>query len=317
MQMDPPARDRLLSLSPLGVVAGSCRTITLRRTEEEWVDVLEVPGGRRVAYEVGGAPHGVPVFFQHGTGDSRLCKHPNDALTASLGVRLITADRPGVGGSSPQKNRSILDWVSDVEAIADAIGLETFVAAGHSGGGPHALAIANKLGDRVTRVGRAAPFAPFDEEGTKGMVKDSDLKTIFRLAHVKWLANGVAKMEAKHYAKDIHSFVAHCAKEWPADRLIFTDPVLEPMFEAEFTEAFAEGGIGALDDMWAFLDWGFRPEDVTQHVELFVGDADDILDPEMSHRLSKRLPDCSTHWWPGAGHYGVYGRWEEFLKALT
>jgi hypothetical protein len=29
---------------------------------------------------------------------------------------------------------------------------------------------------------------------------------------------------------------------------------------------------------------------VAQHVELFVGDADDILDPEMSDRLSKRLP---------------------------
>ena len=67
--------------------------------------------------------------------------------------------------------------------------------------------------------------------------------------------------------------------------MIFTDPVLEPMFEAEFDAAFAQGGVGALDDMWAFLDWGFRPEDVTQHVELFVGDADDILDPEMSERL--------------------------------
>src|SRR5664279_3053164 len=209
MQMDPPARHGLLSLSPLCHSSGVVQDDHIEATEEEWVDVLEVPGGRRVAYEVGGAPHGVPVFFQHGTGDSRLCKHPNDALTASLGVRLITADRPGVGGSSPQKNRSILDWVSDVEAIADAIGLETFVAAGHSGGGPHALAIAKELGDRVTRVGLAAPIAPFDEAGTKGMVKDSDLKTIFRLAHVKWLANAAAKIGAKHYEKDIHSFVAH------------------------------------------------------------------------------------------------------------
>ena len=65
------------------------------------------------------------------------------------------------------------------------------------------------------------------------------------------------------------------------------------MFEAEFGEAFAKGGVGALDDMWAFLDWGFTPEDVTQHVELFVGDADDILDPEMSNRIAKRLPDCT------------------------
>ena len=48
------------------------------------------------------------------------------------------------------------------------------------------------------------------------------------------------------------------------------------MFEAEFAAAFEQGGVGALDDMWGFLDWGFAPEDVTQHVTMFVGDADDI-----------------------------------------
>jgi pimeloyl-ACP methyl ester carboxylesterase len=222
-----------------------------------------------------------------------------------------------VGGSSPYKHRGILDWVPDAEAIADELGLESFVVAGHSGGGPHALAIAARLGDRVTKVGLAAPIAPFDQAGTKGMVEDKDLKMIFKLAHVKWLAAAMGKIEAKHYRKDLHGFVAHCADEWPADEPIFTDPVLEPMFEAEFDAAFAQGGVGALDDMWAFLDWGFLPEDVEQHVELFVGDADDILDPRMSDRLEARLPDCTKHTWKGAGHYGVYGRWQEFLGALV
>lgn len=279
--------------------------------------VIQVPGGRQVAYEVGGDPDGVPVFLQHGTGDSRLCHHPDDTLTASLGVRLITADRPGVGGSTPRKNRSLLDWVPDATAVADALHLDTFVVAGHSGGAPHALAIAKVLGDRVTKIGLAAPIAPFDEPGTKELVKDSDLKMIFRLARVRPLAAGVAKLEARYYRKHIAAFVARCAKNWPADRGIFTDPVLRPMFEAEFSAAFAEGGVGALDDMWAFLDWGFRPEDVSQHVEVFVGDADDILDPQMTPRLAKRLPDCSIHEWSGAGHYGVYGRWAEFLQALV
>jgi pimeloyl-ACP methyl ester carboxylesterase len=97
------------------------------------METLDVGDGRQVAYEVVGAPDGVPVFFQHGTGDSRPCKHPDDAVTAALGVRLVPADRPGVGGSEPLQHRSILDWVTDAEAIADAIGLETLVVAGHSG----------------------------------------------------------------------------------------------------------------------------------------------------------------------------------------
>ena len=273
--------------------------------------------GRTLAYEVVGDPDGTPVFWQHGTGDSRLCKHPDDSVTAGLGIKLVTADRPGVGGSSAKKPRTILDWVADAEAIADAAGLQQFLVAGHSGGGPHALAIATGLGDRVTKIGLAASLAPFDHGVEKGMVKDKDLQLIFKLAHVKWVARAAGKVESKYYEKHLHSFVAHCAKEWPADAAIFTDPVLEPMFEAEFAAAFEQGGVGALDDMWGFLDWGFVPERVTQHVEMFVGDADDILDPAMSTSLSERLPDATLHTWPGAGHYGVYGRWQEFLSAIV
>lgn len=281
------------------------------------METLELPDGRRLAYEVVGDPEGTPVFFQHGTGDSRLCKYPDDSVTAGLGVRLITADRPGVGGSSPRKHRSILDWVPDVEAIADAVGLERFVVAGHSGGGPHALAVAFRLGDRVTGVGLAAPLASFDEPGTEDMVEEKELRTVFKFAHVKFLAEAAGKEQAKKYSKDIKGFVEHCAEAYPPDKPVFTDPVLEPMFEAEFAEAFAQGGVGALDDMWAFLDWGFKPEDVSQHVEIFHGDADDILAPEMSERLSRRLPDCTSHVWTGAGHYGVYAHWREFLGSLT
>ncbi len=286
------------------------------------METITTADGRTVAYEVVGDPDGTPVFWQHGTGDSRLCKHPDDSVTAALGIKLVTADRPGVGGSSPKKPRSILDWVADAEAVADAAGLGQFVVAGHSGGGPHALAIAKQLGDRVTKVGLAASIAPFDQRGQqggvdKGMVKDKDLQLIFKLAHVKWLASAAGKVEAKHYEKHLHSFVAHCAKEWPADAGIFTDPVLEPMFEAEFAAAFEQGGVGALDDMWGFLDWGFAPEDVTQHVEMFVGDADDILDPAMSTSLFERLPNADLQHWRRTGHYGVYGRWQEFLSAIV
>jgi pimeloyl-ACP methyl ester carboxylesterase len=277
---------------------------------------LDLPDGRTLAYEVGGASDGTPVLYQHGTGDSRLARHPDDSLAASLGVRLITADRPGVGGSSRHRHRGLLAWVPDVEALADALGLHRFVVAGHSGGGPHALAIAHQLGDRVTKVGLAAPLAPLDEPGSWHLVKDRELRTIFALAHVKFLANAAGQIEARRYARDIPGFVAHCADAYPADRSVFLDPQLEPMFEEQFAAALGQDGVGALDDMWAFVDWGFAPEDVPQHVELFYGDQDDVLDVEMRDLLSLRLPDCSPHTWRGAGHYSVYAHWEEFLRSL-
>jgi len=280
---------------------------------------FDVAEGRVLAYEDTGDPDGIPVLFQHGTGDSRLCKYPDDQVTAALGVRLITADRPGVGDSTMREHRSLLDWAPDVAALADHLGINEFVVAGHSGGGAHAMAVAYQLGDRVTKVGLASPLVPFDEDGNKGLVLDSELKMVFRLSHLKWLAKAGAGAEAKHYAKHIDKFVEHCADTYPADHDVFLDPVLRPMFEAEFTEAMRTAGAGSLADFWAFGDWGFRIEDVTQPVKLFYGDADTILDPAGARHYEDRLKDCTSITWPGGGHYTVFARdhWEAFLRSLV
>lgn len=271
-----------------------------------------------LSYEDTGNPDGIPVFFQHGTGDSRLCKYPDDSLSADLGIRLITTDRPGVGGSTYKPKRDLLDWAADIKELADSLSVQQFVVAGHSGGGPHALAIAYAMPERVTKIGLASPLAPFDEPGNKKLVKDKDLSLIFHLSHLKFLAKKAAKVEAQHYLKDIKRFVRHCADTYPADHDLFTDPILEPMFEAEFTEALQNQGQGALADFWAFMDWGFKLEDIKQPVHLFYGDADTILDPHSAEHFQKRLATCNSKIWPNSGHYGLYSleHWTEFLKSL-
>ena len=65
--------------------------------------------------------------------------------------------------------------------------------------------------------------------------------------------------------------------------------------------------------MWAFLDWGFRPEDLTQHVEVFHGRDDEILSPEMGRTLADRLPDSAFHLLDG-GHYTIFASWVEVLN---
>jgi pimeloyl-ACP methyl ester carboxylesterase len=283
------------------------------------METMELADGRSLTYEDAGAADGTPVLYQHGTGDSRLCKHPDDGIAAELGLRLISPDRPGVGGSTMKKHRTLLDWAGDVEQLADHLGLESFVVAGHSGGGPHSMVVAHQLGDRVSKLGMAAPLGPFDHGGTKDMVTDSDLQLIFKLAHTKFIAVAAGKAESKHYRKDIGGFVKHCAEAWPGDHDIFTDPELEPMFEAEFLAAFEQGGIGALDDMWAYLDWGFDIGDIEQPTSIFVGDADDIIEPEMSSLIQQRLANSTLTTWEGAGHYGVYrqDRWTQLLTSLA
>jgi pimeloyl-ACP methyl ester carboxylesterase len=281
------------------------------------VPLFRLSDQHEIEYELWGDPSGTPVFFQHGTGDSRLARHPDDSLTASLGIRLITADRPGVGGSTRRKGRTLLDWAGDASALADELGLDRFAVAGWSGGAPHALAIAHALGERVTAVALASALIPFDEPGNRDLVENKDLRMIWQLSHLKFVAGVAARVESKASRRDLSKFVDHIGEDAPADREVLADPVLHPMFEEEMGEALRQGGTGVLDDMWAFLDWGFAPEDVHQHVELFTGSADEILSPDMGKRLAARLPDCTAHIWDGGGHYAVFARWEEFLRPLA
>ena len=126
--------------------------------------------GRRVAVQVSGSTAGHPVFLMHGTPGSRIGPLPRPMVLHGLGVRLITFDRPGYGESDRQPFRQVADVVPDVEAIADALGVGQFAVLGRSGGGPHALACAALLPDRVTRAGILVSLAPgrMDSTGSPG-----------------------------------------------------------------------------------------------------------------------------------------------------
>jgi pimeloyl-ACP methyl ester carboxylesterase len=103
-------------------------------------DNLEVHGanGRRQTtfHPVKRRSDGRPVFVLHGTPGSRLGPHPRSAVLHRLGVRLISFDRPGYGGSERLAGRQVADVAEDVLAIADAYGLKKFAVVGRSGGGP-------------------------------------------------------------------------------------------------------------------------------------------------------------------------------------
>src|SRR4051794_25030273 len=136
------------------------------------LSTIALPDGRTLAYAEWGDPQGRPIISCHGTPGCRLNRHPNQDLVQTTGARVIAFDRPGYGRSSRREGRRVVDVVEDVERLADHLGLSTFAVAGGSGGGPHALAVASLLGDRVTRAGCVVGVAPYDvlgEEWFAGM----------------------------------------------------------------------------------------------------------------------------------------------------
>jgi pimeloyl-ACP methyl ester carboxylesterase len=121
--------------------------------------------GRTLTVREGGDPNGAPVLAQNGTPGSSVLYEPHRRDAEAKGIRLFSYDRPGYGGSSRHEGRTVADCAADIEAVCDALGVDRFCTWGISGGGPHALATAALLPDRVVAAAALASVAPFDAEG--------------------------------------------------------------------------------------------------------------------------------------------------------
>ena len=109
------------------------------------VDLTRDDGRTLRVYEAGA---GFPVFWHHGTPNVGA---PPEPLFAP-GIRWVSYDRPGYGGSTRNPGRNVADCTADVAAICDALAIDRFCAWGVSGGGPHVVATAALLAERCVAV---------------------------------------------------------------------------------------------------------------------------------------------------------------------
>ncbi len=277
--------------------------------------------GRQLGYAEFGDPRGTPVVFVHGWCGSRLTRHPEDNLTRSLGVRLITVDRPGVGLSDRRRGRSLLDWAEDLEQLADALGIEQFAVVGHSGGGPHALACAARIGSRITRVGVVCGFAPMDRPGaTEGMQADMR-RAVPLLARLPWLAALLLRSVPASYRRDPRAaWEAQFGSDLPpSDRAVLEQPGVRDNILASAVEATRAGAAGIADELPLFMgrSWGFDPAAVSVPIWLWYGQADVVTPVQMGRYLAGVLPVSHLVEYPDEGHMVYVTHWAEILRTVA
>jgi pimeloyl-ACP methyl ester carboxylesterase len=101
--------------------------------------------GRIIAFAQYGNLTGIPIICNHGTPSCRLEYRFWDPAAKRLNARLIVPDRPGMGLSTHYRDRKLLDWPKDVEALMRHLKVDRYHVLGGSGGGPFALACAKQL----------------------------------------------------------------------------------------------------------------------------------------------------------------------------
>ena len=228
-----------------------------------------------------------------------------------LGIRLVTFDRPGFGGSDRCEGRTVLDTSVDVGVLADGLGIDRFGVVGVSAGGGHALACAVALGDRASGVAVASMPGPLDEVPGAWDALDRRQRPAADMSREdpRRAARGVEGY-TQRWLDDPTTFLGGGT---PDDRALLADPDAGGMLRADVTEALRPGAAGMADDLVAlWMPWGFRIADVPPGVRLWHGAQDTRGEPAFRY-LASTLPGCRAEVWPDAGHYGVLRHWREAL----
>ena len=127
------------------------------------------PDKRILDVSVDGPEGAVPLLFHNGTPSSRQLYDPFVEAASQRGLRMVSFSRAGYGNSTRNPGRRVASIIPDVAAILDHLGAHRYYTLGWSGGGPHALACAALLPERLIGAATVGCLAPYEAEGLNWM----------------------------------------------------------------------------------------------------------------------------------------------------
>lgn len=269
---------------------------------------LRLESGHLLAWAEYGDSGGAAVLYHHGWPGSRLEACLADGDARALGLRLIAPDRPGYGGSTQSAARTFADWGTDAGALLDHLGVDRFVAIGVSGGAPYALVCGAAFPGRVTRVCIVSAMGPIDGDVALQHF-DPVRRFALRLARRRspllrgLLEGAVGPLVAGHSDRFVAGLAHRCTT---ADRATLARAEVQAQIAASFREGLRAGAAGAARDLELYAaPWDIALDRIEAPVDLWHGEADDIIPAGLARRLAARLPTATPRYLPSEGHYSL------------
>ncbi|MFI5696207.1 alpha/beta fold hydrolase [Kribbella sp. NPDC051586] len=245
------------------------------------------------------------VVWHHGTPNLGTPPEPLYEAGDWLGIRWISFDRPGYGGSTTAPGRTMASIAADLTTVLDRLGIGTCALMGYSGGGSYALGAAAVLGERVEAVATLAAIAPYDAPGLDwydGMIPSG-------LASLRAAAAG-PEAKVRHET----SGVEYDPEFSPTDLAMFDGP-WGWLGSIAGANAMPNGPDGVIDDDCSYVvDWGCDPTTITAPTLLLHGTADRIIPCTHGHWLAANLPTAELDLHEGLSHISILAHAEPALE---
>ncbi|OBF36217.1 hydrolase [Mycobacterium sp. ACS1612] len=285
---------------------------------DESVTEVTLPDGRRLSCLEVGDRNGPLVLHNHGGPSSRLEAHLLADSAANNRLRLVCVDRPGMGQSSPQKQRSYSGWADDLVAVADQLGYREFGVTGWSEGGPWALAAAAYIDPaRLRHVSSIAP-------GSYGAFGDNSAAQY--LSKIDALGASLA-LRFKPGFRLMYAMLGVSAKRFPAgfvkqirnnlndyDRKLLLQPDIAAGFADACAECFAHGCDGLVRDAEVlYRRWSFDVSVINRSVHMWQGLDDRLVPDPINKAVADSMSGAVWHPVEGAGHFVAIGSGDEIF----
>ncbi|KGM46293.1 alpha/beta hydrolase [Neobacillus niacini] len=285
--------------------------------------MVPLKDGRRLAVIEYGDPKGLPVMFFHGTPGSRLLFLEDDGISKTVGIRLISLDRPGFGLSDPKPNRTLLDWADDINEAADFLKLDKFSIIGVSGGGAFAASCAYKLSERLQSVSLVASTTPFvNGKSPKGTMTANKI-AFFLARKAPWLVKASYRITKRLLEEQPEKFMKQNKKgnkhlhEWDR-QFLQTDEQLKGLM-LHLGEAFRISVDECVNEpVLLTKPWGFSFKDITVPIDVWHGVEDRMAPAAEMRKIASAIPICYTHFIAEAGHFLTDDEqiWKDILTTI-
>ncbi|MEZ5827538.1 MAG: alpha/beta hydrolase [Hyphomicrobiales bacterium] len=280
--------------------------------------VHRLASGRQIGFAEYGGPGGLPAIALHGTPGSRYMFALTDEAARTRGLRLIAPERPGYGLSETHHFDTLAETAADVESLADALGFDRFALIGVSGGGPHAIAAAARMTDRILRMALIGPVGPIAECGDH--IRMSHLhRLIFHHLAPSAYAAGALFYSLRSLVDWAPGIAYHLLMQrvTASDREVLYRPEVRANLQAAIREGLRTGVDGALQDLRLYCGpWNLRLTEIDVPTIMWQGSADTIVPPDAAYHLASALPNCRLEIIEGAGHYWVFGGFDRVLDEV-